>query len=138
MHVTGNAEQKIAHENPTSISSTHKPKPKSDSSKSESKSRNGSLQSKQKSSNSGTTSSKGSTSENKETLPDLFLKLVNDGKVTAQEFQHHLDNDLCLFCGTLGHVSKDCTKTSSATSNAHAAKTDKSTSSTSSSDPKKD
>jgi len=95
--------------------------------KSDSKSGKGSSHSKQKN-NSG---SKGSTSDQKKPDPDLSSKLGKDGKLTPQERQRRLDNNLCLFCGTSGHVAKDCPKSSSASSKARASKTeqDKSTSS---------
>jgi len=45
---------------------------------------------------------------------DLSSKLRKDGKLTPQEHQCRLDNKLCLFCGTAGHIAKDCPKSSSA------------------------
>ena len=119
-------------------SSVHKSEPKSNSSKSNFKSGNGSSQSKQKNNNSSTTSSKGSTSEKKEPPPDLSLKLRKYGKLTLQECQCCLDNDLCLFCDTAGHIAKDFLKVSSVAAKAHAANADKSMLSTYSLDPKKD
>jgi len=56
---------------------------------------------------------KGSTSEQKEPTTDLPLKLGKDGKLTPQEHQCHLDNKLCLFCSTAGHIVKDCMKAAS-------------------------
>src|SRR5882724_8532257 len=99
--------------------SRSKTKQKSDSSKSDNKSSKGSSQSKQKNNNSGSTQGKGSTSEQKNsTTPDLCLKLRKDRKLTPQERQHCLDNKLCLFCGASGHVTKDCPKSTSASSKA--------------------
>jgi len=64
---------------------------------------------------------KGSTSEQKEPTTDPPLKLGKDSKLAPQECQHCLDNKLCLFCGTAGHIMKDCMKVAS--SKAHSAKT---------------
>jgi len=78
---------------------------------SEQKSGKGSSQSKQNNSNSSSTQGKGSTSEQKKsTTPNLSMKLGKYRKLTPQEHQHHLDNKLCLFCGTAGHVTVlECT-----------------------------
>src|SRR5882724_5320565 len=87
--------------------------------KSDNKSSKGSSNSKQKNNNSGSTQGKGSSSEQKKsTTPDLSSKLGKDGKLTPQERQRHLDNKLCLFCGTAGHIAKDCPKSSSASGKA--------------------
>src|SRR5882672_9789694 len=104
----------ISHETGTSGFSGNKSEHQSDSSKSDSKSGKGSSHSKQKN-NSG---SKGSTSDQKKPDPDLSSKLGKDSKLTPQERQRRLDNNLCLFCGTSGHVAKDCPKSSSASSKA--------------------
>jgi len=124
----------ISRENGTSGSSGNKSEHQSDSSKSDSKSGKGSSHSKQKN-NSG---SKGSTSDQKKPDPDLSSKLGKDGKLTPQERQRRLDNNLCLFCGTSGHVAKDCPKSSSASSKARASKTEQDKSASSGSDSKKD
>jgi len=117
--------------------SRNKSEPKSDSNKSDNKSGKGS--SKQKNTNSGSTQSKGSTSEQKKaTTPDLSSKLGKDGKLTPQERQCHLDNKLCLFCGASGHVTKDCPKSTLASSKARASKTEQDKSMSTSSDSKKD
>ena len=69
--------------------------------------------------NCGSNQGKGSTSEQKKsTTPDLSLKLGKDGKPTLQECQCCLDNKLCLFYGTTGHVAKDCPKSSLASAKA--------------------
>ena len=67
-------------------------------------------------SNSGNNSqSSGSKSgKSKETLkpqltkPDLTGKLDSKGKLTQQEQQQCIDNNLCLFCGKPGHKVPDC------------------------------
>src|SRR5882724_4740724 len=119
--------------------SRNKTKQKSDSSKSDNKSGKGSSHSKQNNNNSGSTQGKGSTSKQKKpTTPDLSLKLRTDGKLTPQERQCHLDNKLCLFYGTSGHVAKDCPKSTSASSKARASNTDQEKSVSTNSDSKKD
>ena len=70
--------------------------------------------------NSDLMQNKGSTSEQKEPTTDLPPKLGKDSKLTPQECQHHLDNNLCLCCGTMGHIMKDCPK--AASYKAHATK----------------
>ena len=40
--------------------------------------------------------------------PDLTRKLDSCGKLTQQERQHHIDNNLCLFCGKPRHKVLDC------------------------------
>ena len=68
--------------------------------------------------------SKGAPLESPKTMPELVSKLGKDGKLTPQEHQHCLDNSLCLFCAKLGHIAKDCSKTSSSTAKAHATEED--------------
>src|SRR5882724_12455317 len=58
--------------------------------------------------NSGSMQNKGSTSEQKGPTSDALPKLSKDGKLTPQECQCHMDNKLCLFCSTAGHIAKDC------------------------------
>src|SRR5882724_3385575 len=65
-------------------------------------------------------------------------KLGKDGKLTPQECRHHLDNKLCLFCGTAGHITKDCPKSSLASAKAQVSKSDQDKSASSSMDLKKD
>jgi hypothetical protein len=54
---------------------------------------------------------------------DLSSKLGKDGKITDQERQRRIDNNLCLYCGGHGHTAKDCHKASNA--KARAAKASK-------------
>jgi len=130
--------REVSHETCTSGTSGNQSKHKFNSSKSDNKSGKGSSQSKQKNNNSGSTQSNGSTSEQmKSTTPDLSSKLRKDGKLTPQEQQHCLDNQLCLFCGTSRHVAKDCPKSTPASSKAWVSKTDQDKSISSSTDLKK-
>ena len=61
----------------------------------------------------------GSSSGSSNPLAD---KLGKDGKLTHQERQRRFDNNLCMFCGGLGHIAKDCPKSSSSSAKARAAK----------------
>lgn len=45
-------------------------------------------------------------------------KLGKDGKLTPQERQRRFDNNLCLFCGGVGHGAKNCDKAGSSASKA--------------------
>jgi len=129
----------LSRETRASGSSGNKSEHKSDSNKSDNKSGKGSSNPKQKNHNSGSTQGKGSTSEQKKpNVPDLSSKLGKDGKLTPQEHQRRLDNKLCLFCGTAGHVAKDCPKSSSASAKARASKSEQDKSASSSRDSKKD
>src|ERR1700731_4408811 len=76
-------------------------------------------------SNSGTSRSKpvgapGNSSDSGEAKkPHLKGKLGADGKLTPEEHQWHFDNNLCLFCGAVGHKANECHKwTSWANANA--------------------
>ena len=53
---------------------------------------------------------KGKAPENLKSGPDLTGKLGKDGKLTPQERQCCMDNSLCLFCGKIGHIAKECPK----------------------------
>ena len=55
---------------------------------------------------------------------DLGDKLGKDGKLTAAEQSCRFTNNLCLFCGGVGHTAKECPKSSSSATKAkgHAAK----------------
>jgi hypothetical protein len=50
----------------------------------------------------------------------LSDKLGKDGKLTPQERQRRFDNDLCMFCGSIGHTADNCPKSTSAASKAKA------------------
>ena len=50
----------------------------------------------------------------------LADKLGKDGKLTHTERQRRFDNNLCMFCGGVGHTAKDCPKSSSSASKAKA------------------
>jgi len=120
-------------------SSGNKSEQKSDSNRSDNKSGKGSSNSKQNNNNSSSTQGKGSTyKQKKSTTPDLSSKLGKDRKLTPHEHQCHLDNKLCLFCGTTGHVAKDCPKSSLASAKAQVSKSDQDKSASSSTDLKKD
>ena len=115
----------IACETPTTNSSGNKSEKKNNNKLSSDKGK-GSSQSKQKNNNnssSGSSQNKGKSSEPKKTLtPNLFSKLGKDGKLTPQERQHRLDENLCLFCGTPDHRAANCNKATAA-AKAHASKT---------------
>src|SRR6266481_3394175 len=56
----------------------------------------------------------GNPTETSKMGPNLTGKLGKDGKLTPAERQHHMENNLCLFCGKTGHLAKDCSKVLSA------------------------
>lgn len=58
-----------------------------------------------------------STSGSSATLPEKYGK---DGKLTPQERQRRFDNNLCMFCGGVGHTARDCQKPGSSASKAKA------------------
>ena len=58
-----------------------------------------------------------STSGSSASLSD---KLGKDGKLTQQERQRRFFNNLCMFCGGVGHTAKDCNKATSSTAKAKA------------------
>ena len=41
---------------------------------------------------------------------DLFSKLASNGKLTSDEHKKHLENNLCLYCGTRDHKLDSCPK----------------------------
>ena len=45
---------------------------------------------------------------------DLAFKLGANGRLTQQEKQRRMDQNLCLFCGKPGHMAKDCNKAAAA------------------------
>jgi len=49
----------------------------------------------------------------------LANKLGNNGKLTGDEWEHHIKEGLCLYCGKSGHVAQDYPKALAA--KAHAA-----------------
>jgi hypothetical protein len=49
-------------------------------------------------------------------------KLGKDGKLTQEERRRRFDNNLCMFCGGVGHIAKDCPKSTSSSAKARAAK----------------
>jgi hypothetical protein len=60
--------------------------------------------------------------------PSISDKLGKDGKLTSTERQRRFDQNLCMFCGGVGHMAKDCNKSGSSASKAkgRSAITDKS------------
>src|SRR6202040_324737 len=71
-------------------------------------------------------SNQGSSLSNSEKKnPDLSDKLGKDGKLTQAEHTRRFNNNLCLFCGGVGHTAKECPKSSSSAmkAKAHAALT---------------
>ena len=53
---------------------------------------------------------------------DLGDKIRKDGKLTVVEHACRFANNLCLFCGGVGHTVKDCPKSSSSKAKGRAAK----------------
>ena len=61
----------------------------------------------------------GSSSQNSEKKKsDLDDKIGKDGKLTVAERARRFANNLCLFCGGVGHTARDCPKSSSSASKA--------------------
>ena len=54
-------------------------------------------------------------------MSDLGDKLGRDGKLMAAERACHFANNLCLFCGGVGHTAKECPKSLSSAAKAKAA-----------------
>jgi hypothetical protein len=50
----------------------------------------------------------------------LADKLGKDGKLTKEERQRRFDNNLCMFCGGVGHTAANCNKASSSAAKAKA------------------
>ena len=40
--------------------------------------------------------------------PDIAEKLGKDGKLMPDEQKRRFDNGLCMFCGAMGHLAKEC------------------------------
>ena len=51
----------------------------------------------------------------------LADKLGKDGKLTQQERQRRFDNNLCMFCGGVGHTAANCNKAAASKAKARAA-----------------
>jgi hypothetical protein len=61
----------------------------------------------------------GSSSHNSDRKPsDLGDKIGKDGKLTNAERARRFANNLCLFCGGVGHTAKECPKSSSSAAKA--------------------
>ena len=52
------------------------------------------------------------TSNTPKPTTTLALKLGKDGRLSQEERQRRMDNNLCLFCSKPGHVAKECLKCS--------------------------
>ena len=74
-----------------------------------------------KTASSGSNTSNTNTSRTPKPPSNLASKLGADGRLTQQERQCHMDQNLCLFCSKPGHMAKDCNK--AATAKARAAST---------------
>jgi hypothetical protein len=70
-----------------------------------------------KSNNNSKSAKPASTSGGSASIAD---KLGKDGKLTPQERQRRMDNNLCLFCGGTGHQARDCQKATSSAAKAKA------------------
>ena len=77
---------------------------------------------------SGSNTGNTSTSGTPKPLSDLAPKLGADGRLTQQESQCHMDQNLCLFCGKPGHMTKDSNKAAAAKARAASATQDMSSS----------
>src|SRR6202040_4390867 len=64
--------------------------------------------------------SKKDSKNNAKKNPDLSDKLGKDGKLTQAECTRRFNNNLCLFCGGMGHTAKECPKSSSSATKAKA------------------
>ena len=52
--------------------------------------------------------------------PDIAEKLGKDCKLTPDEQKRRFNNGLCMFCGAVGHLAKECPKLTSHAAKAHA------------------
>ena len=57
---------------------------------------------------------KGKGNTSKPNQEDISDKLGKDGKLTPQEHQRHIDQNLCLLCSRSGHKVLDCPKSTKA------------------------
>lgn len=108
----------------------HREKSRSEKSKPDSKSDNNQKSDKSKTPTSVNNNSNNSkknkpnTPNNKSGKPasssgsSISDKLGKDGKLTPQERQRRFDNNLCMFCGGVGHTAGNCTKSSSSAAKA--------------------
>ena len=53
------------------------------------------------------------TSNTPKLTSTLTLKLGKDGRLTQEERQRRMDNNLCLFCSKPGHIANECLKATS-------------------------
>lgn len=50
------------------------------------------------------------SSSNKSSKPDLSDKLTSGGRLTAEERERRVKENLCMYCGGRGHQAKECKK----------------------------
>ena len=67
-----------------------------------------------KTASSGSNTSHTNTSGTLKPPSDLASKLGANGRLTQQERQRRMDQNLCLFCGKPGHMAKNCNKAATA------------------------
>ena len=60
------------------------------------------------------------TSSTPKLASTLAPKLGKDGRLTQEERQRRMDNNLCFFCGKPGHIAKECLKATSTATKARA------------------
>jgi len=103
--------------------SDKKPPNSGNQSSSQSHNNNKPQQNKPHSSNDKSKSSSGSASAKSSSISD---NLTKDGKLTQQERQRRVANNLCLYCGGVGHKADACNKNNSSAAKAkgRAAKTE--------------
>jgi hypothetical protein len=59
-------------------------------------------------------SGKKTNAKDKPKGPDVSDKLGKDGKLKGDEWECHIKEGLCLYCGKPGHVTADCNKAATA------------------------
>ena len=124
----------VAQENPTTNKNEHSndkgkgnEKTNTTQNADKNKNNNGGKSNSGNSGNSGNANTGSSNTNQKKPNPDLSSKLGKDSKLMQAERQHHFEQNLCLFCGKTGHITKECSKaTSSAAKACSAYATDKS------------